>query len=122
MTDEQRTFTRIPWNVRATLKTGSKIHACVPIQNISAGGCLLELETGLPVGSECEVAIHLMGNDPDFSVHIQGTLQRSETGQTAIRFNSIDPDSLFHLRKILQYNAPDPDAMEEEIERRPGIR
>ena len=43
-------------------------------------------------------------------------------GAGVIRFDSISPESLFHLHNLVRYNAPDPDRIDEEILHRPGLR
>ena len=54
-------------------------------------------------------------------VKVKGSIVRCDRGTVAIKFTHIDPDSLFHLQKIAQYNSPDPDRTEQELQEHPGI-
>jgi hypothetical protein len=54
-------------------------------------------------------------------VDVEGEIVRKDSEMAAIRFTRIDPDSLFHLRNIVRYNASDPDRVEDEIEQHPGL-
>jgi hypothetical protein len=58
-------------------------------------------------------------NGPE--VMVNGKIVRSDQGMIGIKFTGIDPDSLFHLHNILRYNAPNPDQIEQEIDKHPGI-
>jgi hypothetical protein len=54
-------------------------------------------------------------------ITVKGTVVRRERGKLAIKFVSIDPDSLHHLKMLALYNAGDPDRVVQEIKEHPGL-
>jgi hypothetical protein len=91
------------------------------ISNISVGGCLLPIATDLRPGIECHVRIVLGGTCEERSVRVDGEIVRCAPGAVAIRFVRIDPDSLYHLQNIVRYNSPNPDRIDREIRKHPGL-
>ena len=89
--------------------------------NLSVGGCLLPIAEDFKEGTACHVKILLSGTSSEMNIRIDGEIKRSEPGTVAVKFIRIDPDSLFHLQNIVRYNSPDPDAVDQEITRHPGI-
>ncbi|MBW1721853.1 MAG: PilZ domain-containing protein [Deltaproteobacteria bacterium] len=119
MKEEKRRFTRIPFRVKAELAADGKVYGTDTIKNLSVGGCLLPLKEKLEPGTRCRVKIFLTGTNQETAVRVEGRILRSDSTGTAVRFTHIDPDSLFHLKGIVRFNAPDPEAVEEEINRHP---
>lgn len=118
--DEKREFTRVPYRVE--LKAGQdRCIRCMEIVNLSLGGCLLSVDGEMKEGEECRIEILMSGALEGQSIRVKGRVIRTEKGRVALRFTEIDPESLFHLRNIVRYNASDADAVEREIERHPGL-
>lgn len=117
----KRRFTRIQFKVGARVEVGIKSYNVNEIYNLSIGGCLLPLNTGLQPGDKCIVKIILSKIDDNMNVETDGEIVRSDDNMTAIKFIRIDPDSLFHLQNIIRYNAPDANVVEDEIDKHPGI-
>ncbi len=120
MTSDKRRFSRIFFNVKASLTVDGVVHPVHRIANLSVGGCLLEIEGEFVLGSGCTFTIPLPGIDP--GVKVCSEVVRVDNGEVGLKFTVIDPESLFHLHNIIRYNAADPDAIEEEISARPGLR
>lgn len=121
MSEEKRKFTRVPFKVEAEVKTDDTTYRSVEITNLSVGGCLLPIRAALEIGAKCHVKITLGGTGNDLAVTVDGEVIRNTSEAVAIRFTSVDPDSLFHLQNIVRYNAPDADAVEKEIRDHFGI-
>jgi len=121
MPEEKRRFSRIAFNVSAELKVGKTILSTRKIDNLSVGGCLLPISGPFPIGTPCDVVIVLNHIANALRVRVKGKITRCDPAKTGIRFTTIDPENLHHLHNILRYNAPDPDRIEEEIEKRPGL-
>ncbi|MBU1568576.1 MAG: PilZ domain-containing protein, partial [Proteobacteria bacterium] len=96
------------------------VYAVDRIANLSVGGCLLEIEGNIPLGSDCKFTILLPRMAP--GVDVFGEIVRSGNGEVSLKFTRIDPENLFHLQNIIRYNAEDPDAIEEEISIHPGLK
>lgn len=119
---EQRRFTRVPFKVETRLEVGDRVYAVAELYNLSVGGCLLPVEPELNVGEAVRVVIMLTREPAPVEVEVEGEVVRHEDGMTALKFVRIDPDSLFHLRNIIRYNASDTDAVESEFDAHPGLK
>jgi len=122
MTDDNRRFSRIPFKVKARLKIADQIYLAPELSNLSVGGCLLPIAVNISPGTPCELNIMLEGTTEELHVRIEGEIVRTTHEGVAVRFLSIEPDSLFHLQNIILYNAPDADTIEHEISRHPGLK
>jgi len=121
MTKEKRRFTRFPFDTKVELSVNEKIYAVDKIVNLSIGGCLLPISVDIEPETSCTVKINLGSSDDGPVVKVGGHIFRSGEGSLAIKFTSIDPDSLYHLQNIARFNAPDPERIEEELEKHPGL-
>ncbi|MEZ4528323.1 MAG: PilZ domain-containing protein [Desulfobacterales bacterium] len=119
--DNKRRFTRVPFRAQTRIDIGGRTYAVGEIYNLAIGGCLLHFGTNAKIGTPCRLTIRLSESDEDISVHVKGEVVRSDSGMLAVKFIQIDPDSLFHLRNIIRYNARDAHKVEKEIETHPGI-
>ena len=121
MSQEKRRFSRIPFQVKAEITVDREVYPVAKINNLGIGGGFFPLVKGLAPDSPCQVKIFLNGASSELSIRVAGRILRSSAGAVAIQFTAIDPDSLFHLQNIIRFNASDPDAVEREIERHPGL-
>ncbi|MBW2107645.1 MAG: PilZ domain-containing protein [Deltaproteobacteria bacterium] len=119
--EEKRRFTRVPFKMEAEVRVGDMVYRSAEISNLSVGGCLLPICGDLQVGTQCRVKISLGGAGQDVAVVAEGLVVRIQRDAVAIKFTSVDPDSLFHLRNIIRYNSADPDAVDREIRDHSGI-
>jgi len=118
---EKRRFSRVVYDVRAKLTVGEQTFEPAHIDDLSIGGCLLPMRVALALGSPCRITIFLPGEKSGPVVRVQGEIARVDSGQVAIKFTAIDPESLAHLQNIVLHNSPDADKTEEEIRRHPGL-
>lgn len=121
MADEGRRFTRIPFKVFTQLKTKDAVYSTNQISNLSVGGCLLPITSDLIPGTSCSILIRLEGTADETIIRIKGEILRTYTHSVAVKFVLIDMDSLFHLQNIIRYNSEDPEKVEDEISRHPGL-
>ena len=119
---EKRRFSRIALKMPAKLTIGEHIYSFQAIDNLSIGGCSLDMTMAAPVGTVCQVWIPLDSTNPGLGIDVQGEVLRCTEKTIGIRFDTITPDSLFHLHNLIRYNAPDPDQIDEEISIHPGLR
>jgi hypothetical protein len=119
---EKRKFSRIPLKMPAKLAIGKEVHSFEAIDNLSVGGCSLEMAISVSPGSACRLWIPLDSTNPGLGIDVQGEIMRCGGGTVGIRFDTITPESLFHLHNLIRYNAPDPDRVDQEIVIRPGLR
>jgi hypothetical protein len=85
--------------------------------NLSLKGCLLENteDHSLEVGQEVAVTIHLELQAPELDVRVKGRIVRADQTTVAVEFSEVELDSFRHLFGLVQYNAPEPEAIEQEL-------
>ncbi|MBU0946350.1 MAG: PilZ domain-containing protein [Proteobacteria bacterium] len=119
----RRRFQRIPFEVPAELTVNAIVYHTERIGNLSIGGCLFPLSTGIVLEekSACSLIIQLNKEDDRAQITVGGEVVYCKQGMAGIKFTHIDPTSLFHLRNIILYNAAEPDEVEREIFEHPGL-
>lgn len=121
MAENRRRFTRVPFNVVARLVIEGTPYDVDSINDLSIGGCSLKCDLQPVAGTACEVHITLGETEARVLIEIGGTVIRYAQGEIAVKFTSIDPDGLYHLQRIILYNAEKPVAVENEIKSHPGL-
>jgi hypothetical protein len=121
MGTEKRRFTRFNYKMPAELEIEGKTYRVNEISNLGMGGCLLPIRIDAKSGTPCELRINLGISGDEPVVLIGGEILRKKDNKTAIKFITIDPESLHHLHQIARYNSPDPDIVDKEIKKHPGI-
>ncbi len=121
MTADNRKFTRFFFKMKSEFSVNKNIYVLEELINLSIGGCLLPITAVAEQGEKCFLKI-LLGDD-EYSPHvsIEGKILRVDSDATAVSFTKIDPESLEHLHRIAQYNASDPEKVEQEIKKHPGL-
>lgn len=115
MEKNRRKKTRVKFETQVIVRTkDAEVLSETNSKNISFKGVFLKTEHKLPEGTPCEVEILLSGSSTRLSIKVQGRVARQEKGGLGIVFESIDPDSYFHLRNLIMYNTSDPDEVEKE--------
>jgi len=122
MSEEKRRFTRVQFNMAADLTVNSKVISFSNVENLSVGGCLLVTSVRLEVGATCRFWLPLEQANPELGVEVFGEIARCDGESVSVRFTKITPESLFHLQNIIRFNAPDPDGIDNEISKHPGLR
>jgi len=116
----QREFTRVPIRVRAEVKGGGLTIASSAAQTISLKGMLVNCNEQLPVHTECQITLFL--GEGDIQIEAEGTVVRCYPEGIALQFTRIlGLESFDHLRKLVLYNAPDPEQVESEFHTSTGI-
>lgn len=118
---EKRRFTRFFLNMNATFYADNVLYDIDTISNLSIGGCLLSIHADIAPDTPCSLNINLGMGESELSIKIEGKIIRSDHGNIAVKFTSIDPDSLYHLQMLARYNSHDPEKIEDEIKKHPGI-
>ena len=111
MEKERRKHTRVPvsFNVVVTI-LGEQIP--ITTRNISLRGLSCPMDERFRVGEPCQVAIHLSN---EITIHIEGKILRTRNEGTGIFFTSMSDNSFAHLKRLVQYNAEDPDKIDKEL-------
>lgn len=123
MAGEQRRFSRIMFNVRASLETMGQVFEFDRITNLSVGGCMVETTMALPESLPGQEAVFKIFTDRTApTVQVSGEIVRINDKEIGLKFTAIDPDDLYHLQNIIRYNAEDPDQIEKELNEHPGLK
>jgi len=115
MSTDQRTRTRVPVRLEvAIIARGHKVS--VETWDLSLRGMKCAAHKIFQVNDPCDV-MFILG--PRVRFKISGTIVRATPREAAIYFASMDEDSFYHLKRIVQYNTDDPDKIEEELAKPP---
>jgi hypothetical protein len=111
MAEERRKRTRIPAGFDISIVCGrDKIK--VKTLNISLTGISCTGNPRFQVNEPCEIILTL---NPDARLVIAGKILRVDEKDAIIAFVSMDEDTFYHLKKLMQYNAANPDKIEKEL-------
>jgi hypothetical protein len=113
MTDERRRRIRVPVRLETKVLTELR-QTLVTSKNISLKGMLCTGAGDFEPGRECVAVIELTD---EIKVEIKGRVVRSDSEELAIDFTEMDEVSFYHLKKIIGYNADDPDRVDSELSR-----
>ena len=115
MNENRRRKTRVRFETQVILRIKDvEVTAEASSRDISLQGVFLATDAALPQGAPCEVEILLTGSSSRLSIRVRGHVARRDAEGLGIVFESIDPDSYFHLRNLLLYNSSDPEEIENE--------
>jgi hypothetical protein len=111
MVKERRKRTRIPVGFDINIVFQQK-KIKVKTFNISLTGISCTSDSLFRANEPCEVNINL---NPETNLVIAGKILRVDEKEAIIAFVSMDEDTFYHLKRLVQYNADDPDEIEKEI-------
>ncbi|MDO6563049.1 PilZ domain-containing protein [Amphritea sp. 1_MG-2023] len=114
MTEERRHFQRITFDAACEIKTADN-HWPVELIDISFQGALTSMITSTPVhlGDTAELIIHL---SDDIVIRMSVILRHHLGDHLGFEAQSIDIDSLAHLRRLVELNLGSEALLERELE------
>jgi hypothetical protein len=111
MTDERRKRTRVPVQFEVTIQCGKSEHQ-VETANLSLTGLLCVTNPIFQKNALCNIRIRLT---EEIKIDLEAKILRVGEDETAISFTSMDEESFFHLKRILELNAGDADEIDREM-------
>jgi len=111
MKKERRKRTRVPIGFDIIILFQQK-KINVQTLNISLTGICCTSSKAFNAGEECAVILTL---NSETSLTIQGKILRVDDKEAIISFLSMEEDTFYHLRRLLQYNAANPDTIDDEL-------
>ncbi len=119
--DERRRFSRIAFHRPADLDVRIGQGTC-EVLDVSFKGALVEVPHGFPahVGQRCTLAIRLDAGDT--AIRMVGDIVHREGTQVGIRCVEIDLESMSHLRRLVELNVGDEEALHRELSALVGRR
>ncbi len=115
MSNERRKFWRAAFNAPVKLVSDTAtVHAM--LDDISLKGALLEMppEWHPTIGEQCRLTLQL-GAGADAAITMWGRITHVEGNRAGMSCESIDLDSITHLRRLVELNAGDPTLLEREL-------
>lgn len=118
-----REFSRVGTAIKTLLTpdAGSAVEGT--LRDVSATGIFMTSADTVPEGTECAIFIQLTDDPEGIGVRARGAVVRCEAGGMAVRIDAIAGENSFeHLRRLVLYNAPDPDGASSEFDSHIGIK
>lgn len=112
-TNERRHFWRAHFRGEASLKQDDRTIPC-RLDDISLKGALLEIPAATPLtsGGQAQLQLELASGT---AIAMQVAIVHVEGRQVGVRCESIDIDSLTHLRRMIELNAGDTKVFERDL-------
>lgn len=118
-TSERRQYLRVSFDSNATLNNGKQSFSC-QIIDLSLHGALIRPHGVIraEIGTKFDLDIHLSESDDSeqSSVKMSLTLAHSTPESLGFVCNTIDLDSITHLRRIIELNSGNTELLERELE------
>lgn len=116
MSRERRKRTRVKFRFEAVVAVDNK-EIKVQTRNLSLKGMLCNSNKAFREGQVCRVILNLaQENEPKpIRAVVHGRIIRTDPKNTAIDFNLMDATSFFHLKKIAEYHAQEPERITREL-------
>ncbi len=111
---ERRRFSRIAFHRPAELRVGEERATC-EVVDVSLRGALLQVpgEARLEEGQPCSLAIRLDASDVE--IRMEGRIAHREGTLVGVRCTDIDLESIAHLRRLVELNLGDDEALHREL-------
>lgn len=112
---ERRRFWRATFHAPATL-SDERAQCTATLEDISLKGALLEVpgDWSTEVGGTCNVTLRL-GAEGGPCISMHGRVRHREGRRIGVECESIDLDSITHLRRLVELNSGDPAMLEAEL-------
>ncbi|MFO7983742.1 MAG: PilZ domain-containing protein [Desulfuromonadales bacterium] len=112
--DSTRHFERIVFGTEVFLDVDGQCYR-EKLIDISLKGALISKGPSVPVSGsrECQLVIPL---SEDVSMFFKSQQVHVEKSRMGLEFVEADPDSLAHLRRLLELNTGDPEEIERELQ------
>jgi hypothetical protein len=121
MADERRRFSRITFHRPAELEVDGRTVAC-EVSDLSLRGALVEAPVAFAAraGDRCALTVRLDAGVAE--IRMLGEVVHREGAQVGIRCVEIDLDSIMHLRRLVELNLGDEEALHRELSALVGSR
>jgi len=111
MSEDKRKHTRVAAGFEAYVTVGDVVMP-VRTRNLSLKGALLAGCGDCAEGTRCELHLPL---SPGVRIVVDGIIRRTKGDEAAMAFTEMDDLSFTFLHRLVQLNAPDPEAIDDEL-------
>ena len=112
--ENRRHFTRIPMDNEVTLACGAQQWKS-QLLDISLKGALLSTPEDFGDCPDCSCRLMLLLNETDVTIMMVGNIVHHKGEQLGFRCDSIDLDSITHLKRMVELNIGDENLLEREL-------
>jgi hypothetical protein len=105
--DHKRRFTRVPFDLKVNLTVADHVITSNKLRNLSLGGMFVESDVIHPVGTVCEVNVHLTGGTAGLYIAVEAEVVRTEPDGMGLKFVKMDVDSLILLKHLIAIHSGD---------------
>jgi len=112
---ERRRFLRIQFDGITELLIEQQKYT-VELLDLSLKGALIKSERPLPCQPDSPFQMHIHLAADDLTLSFNTSLVRMVDNNYGLRFNTIDLDTLTHLRRIMELNLGDENLLERELD------
>jgi hypothetical protein len=116
----EREFTRNRVHVQATVHAPDGHVIPGHTEELSMNGLFVRCDEWLPEDSRCHVTLTL--GDDEARIEVAARVANVTDSGMGLAFDEMDPESFAHLKRLVLYNAADPDRVEAEIENHLGFK
>lgn len=114
--ENNRKFSRLPFKTAAfVIAPGETDAVPVDLVDISLKGALVDLPRGRELRLETLVALRLELEDTDIAIEMKTEVVHVNEGRIGLRCQSIDMESMTHLRRVMELNLGDSTIWEREV-------
>ncbi|MCX8043232.1 MAG: PilZ domain-containing protein [Desulfobacterota bacterium] len=111
MARERRRHTRVPVTFDVWIRIKRK-KIPVTTHNVSMRGMRCSGHALFAADSVCTVEFVLAAG---IRFHVSATIVRASATEAALHFTAMDEDAFYHLKRIVQLNAPNADKIDREL-------
>jgi c-di-GMP-binding flagellar brake protein YcgR len=112
----RRKFYRTDFHVKGAYKTADKNHELILV-NISLKGAMVCFDNDPVLTPELSgvLEIYLPNSQIVLKIENASLIRKTEDNEYAFKFNEIDPESMIHLRRLLELNSVYEGEIEKEL-------
>ncbi|EXI86999.1 MAG: PilZ domain protein [Candidatus Accumulibacter regalis] len=114
MTKQRRHFSRIAFDSPAQLLLAGQ-QLDVRVLDLSLRGALVHLPAHAEPGLAASAELRVVLDDAGSVICMQASVAHREGRRAGLACQTIDVDSVTHLRRLVELNAADPDLLQREL-------
>lgn len=114
MTDDRRQYSRVAFRAPARLVLPTRAFDTVVI-DLSLKGALIRLPANTPIADGERGKLHVRLGETDDRISMEVEVTHVEGRYAGLLCESIDLDSVTHLRRLVELNLGDPELLDREL-------
>jgi predicted protein tyrosine phosphatase len=117
-----REFSRVPLPVRARFKLAGGETLEGKAHDVSMNGVFIETAQTAAKDAKGQLTLIFEPNGESILIHGHGRVTRSSEQGIGIQIDEMELEGYEHLRNLILYNAPDPEAVVSELDEHLGLK